>query len=176
MAAPVRWIGAAFIAASAAFATALAVPEGADWNTVATAEGCGSCHLGASAPPAGAGLSIEGLPDKPAAGNTYPLTIVLEDPALVNAGFLLSVTAGESSAGRLEAVDERVEIEAGGNRARSTRAGSDQPEAGQGRWRLRWTAPGAPVPALMFELWANAGNDDLSPLGDRPWHRRWQLP
>jgi hypothetical protein len=194
-AAPVRRIGAVFVCGLGAAAAALATPEGADWNIAATPEGCASCHLGATPVPDGAVLRIEGLPDAPTAGMTYELTVVLEDPDLVNAGFLLTLEAGDAAtgpltavgeatgtlaavgdaAGELAAVDERVEVDASGTRARSTWAGSFQAAPGEGRWQLNWTAPANPAGGIRLDLWANAGNDDLSPLGDRPWHRRWQL-
>jgi hypothetical protein len=43
------------------------------------------------------------------------------------------------------------------------------------RWTVVWTAPARAAEMIRFELWANAGNDDLSPLGDRLHHRIWQV-
>src|SRR5690606_40073437 len=53
-----------------------------------------------------------------------------------------------------------------GARARSTEQGS-QPEAdGRAEWSVVWQAPASLELPIVFELWANAGNDDQSPFGD----------
>ena len=44
------------------------------------------------------------------------------------------------------------------------------------RWRVTWTAPASLAGPIRFEIWANAGNDDLSPLGDRLHHRVLEIP
>ena len=106
-------------------------------------------------------------------GNAYTLQIVLTDPALQIAGFLLDITSADAPAGTLASVDATTETQ--GARARSTRAGALPPAPGTMRWTLVWTAPPAPAGPIRFELWANAGNDDLSPLGDRLHHRLWQI-
>jgi hypothetical protein len=152
----------------------LASPDGAEWTTSVDPEGCRSCHLGAPDAVDTASVSIEGLPEQPVAGRRYELEIVVEDPALRNAGFLLSVAAGRRPAGSLAAVDERTETS--GASARSTWEGSFTDQPGMARWRLDWTAPAQLDGPLLFDLWANAGNDDLSPLGDRPQHRSWLVP
>ena len=86
---------------------------------------------------------------------------------------MLSVAANEAPAGELNPTDDRTEAD--GARARSTRSGSKLTGDGESEWRLVWTAPD-PLPATVrFDLWGNAANDDLSPLGDRLHHRSWQL-
>ncbi|MDX1563185.1 MAG: choice-of-anchor V domain-containing protein, partial [Gammaproteobacteria bacterium] len=131
-------------------------------------DGCLRCHFDSPAT-SGAALSIVGLPKEPEPGQSYLLTLVLTDPALVNAGFMLSV-----SAGTLDPADERTE--AIGQQARSTRAGSSRTGEGRAEWQLNWRAPATlPLP-LRFDLWGNAGNDDLSPFGDTIHHRTWRIP
>lgn len=150
-------------------AGALAAPDGPDWTVADDPEGCGSCHLSDSAPIANAGnLQIQGLPQRFEAGRQYLLTVVLEDPALKNAGFLLTVRTTGDAAGNLISQDDRVE--SGGDQARSTYAGSFPEEPGRAHWELLWAAPEVVDASLSFDLWANAGNDDLSPLGDHLYH------
>lgn len=149
-------------------------PDGADWSLAATAEGCAACHLGTEAPVDSDALLIEGLPAAFAAGKSYRLTIVLADPALRNAGFLLTILGDDGTgAGQLAAIDSRTE--AAGGQARSTWDGSFTARPGLARWTLDWTAPAAGSGELRFDLWGNAGNDDLSPLGDRLFHREFTL-
>lgn len=169
-AAPIVMIGAALLAQSPASAS----PDGAEWETADDPEGCRSCHLGAPEISSAAALTLDGLPETPEAGEAYQLTITLVDAALKNAGFLLSIDSDGSAAGRLESKDGRTE--SSGSRARSNWDGSFPAEPGKSHWQLVWTAPAVIDGAFSFDLWANAGNDDLSPLGDRPYHRRWDIP
>jgi len=166
-------IGAALASGALVAATGLASPDGAEWETAADPEGCQSCHLGSPDPEESPALTLEGLPERPEAGGSYTLTIVLDDPAIRNTGFLLSIGASGGAPGELSALDERVE--AMGTLARSTYAGSEPAEPGRARWEVVWTMPEPIPPMFGLSLWANAGNDDLSPLGDRLHHRRWQL-
>lgn len=166
---------------------ATARSDGPEWAAASDPEGCRSCHLsaaqaaagqpdgaGTAAAPADDALSIEGLPEMPAPGKRYPITLLLQDAALANAGFLLDISAAGEPAGRLEATDERAETD--GARARSTWDGQWPIAPGLASWKLIWTAPD-PVPAeIRFDLWGNAGNDDLSPLGDRIHHLSLTLP
>jgi len=173
---------------------ATARSDGPEWEAADNPEGCRSCHLttepladtgsGANGDEAAgrelagvavdSALSINDLPAAAEPGKTYTLTIRLEDPALRNAGFLLNVTADGKAAGELATTDARAETN--GTRARSTWDGQWPEAPGLASWKLDWTAPD-PVPAgLRFDLWGNAGNDDLSPLGDRIHHLTLALP
>jgi hypothetical protein len=134
-----------------------------------TTEGCTSCHLSNDTPDLSSALTIEGLPRTFVAGRSYTLTIVLTDPALENAGFLLTLRRDDPDLGSLAATDENTEAMAG--QARSTWDGSFTTLAHEARWSVVWTAPEAPGGSVSFDLWANAGNYDLSPLGDRLHHR-----
>ena len=179
-------IPAATLAAAGLIASAAASgsPQGAEWETLDKPDGCMSCHL---ALPGGnstesAGLVIEGLPTAVVPGRRYDLTIVLRDPELLIGGFLLGITstsagagvAAGPDAGVLEAADDHSE--AMGARARSTRTGALPTTPGELRWTLVWTAPSPLAAPVRFDLWGNAGNDDLSPLGDRIHHISLELP
>jgi hypothetical protein len=151
-----------------------AATDGAEWETAADPQGCRSCHLDSPDPPDSDGLSIEGLPAQVQAGQRYELTIALEDPELQNAGFLLTVSAQAGPAGTLAASDALTATN--GAMARSTYDGTEPDAPGKASWELVWTAPAVIEEPLRFDLWANAGNWDLSPLGDRVHHRVWRVP
>jgi len=172
-AAPIGLIGAAVVLDLLLVSAGFASPDGADWQTVNDPIGCQQCHLGSPDPADSPALSIEGLPKRPEAGQRYELTIVLNDPALRNAGFLLSILSDSAAVGVLSAIDDRTE--ASGAQARSTYDSSTPPEPGTASWQLVWTAPAVLDEPLVFDLWGNAGNYDLSPLGDRLHHQSWQL-
>lgn len=156
-----------------AVAPAVSAPDGAEWATAADPMGCTSCHFDSPPSMSSDALVIEGLPDRVEAGRTYGLTLLLSDPAMKNAGFMLSVATNGKPAGTLSAADARTETDAAV--ARQTRAGSVPSGPGRSRWQLSWTAPDPIVAPIIFDLWGNAGNDDLSPFGDRLHHRVWQL-
>lgn len=168
-AAPTALIGAATLLAILTAAPAPASPDGAEWATADDPEGCLACHLGAPVATESEGLAIEGLPKKPAATQSYALTITLTDPELQNAGFLLRVAATGGAPGTLESGDGRTETN--GALARSTFDGATPAEPGRAEWQIQWTAPASIEGPLRFDLLGNAGNWDLSPLGDRL-HRR----
>jgi hypothetical protein len=148
-------------------------PDGADWIVAGDPEGCGACHLSESGSGTQQGLAILGLPDTLRAGDRYELTIALDDPALRNAGFLISVQNDGSAPGELSALDERVETS--GAQARSTWEGSFPEKPGTARWDVLWIAPESLAGVFRFDVWANAGNDDLSPLGDTLHHRIYEI-
>jgi hypothetical protein len=153
---------------------AVASPDGAEWNSVSDPAGCVQCHRDSPALPQSPALTLAGLPRQPVAGQRYELTIEIRDPALKNSGFLLSILSDEASAGEFAAVDDRTETN--GAQARSNYDSSMPSAPGEARWRVDWTAPAVIEGPLRFDLWANAGNYDLSPLGDRLHHRTWYVP
>lgn len=136
--------------------------------------GCQQCHLGSPVLTDSQALSIEGLPEQPEPEQRYELRIILKDPALRNAGFLLSILPEGTVVGELSAVDDQTETN--GAQARSTYDSSTPETPGSAGWQLIWTAPAILEQPIYFDLWGNAGNYDLSPLGDRLHHISRQLP
>ncbi|HEY5665524.1 MAG TPA: choice-of-anchor V domain-containing protein [Gammaproteobacteria bacterium] len=173
IAVPIALIGSAFILPPLGASRVYASPDEVEWETAKSPDGCRSCHLGTADAPGPAALTIEGLPSQPEPGTAYALSVILEHPALRNAGFLLSVESNDEPAGALTPTDQRAETN--GSSARSTWEGSFPAEPGKARWELVWTAPDPADGPIEFSLWGNAGNDDLSPLGDHPVHRTWQI-
>lgn len=136
---------------------------------------CHACHFDQPLAPPGARLSVAGFPPSYTPGERYLLTLRLDAPGLRRGGFELAVRAAEgegagAQAGALSALDERVRILAAGRPAveyaQHTLAGT-RPAAGRLSWRVAWTAPARPAPAVVLHVAANAANDDASPLGDR---------
>ncbi len=169
-------LGATMAAALAAPAV-LAFPEGAPWDA-AGGEGCHQCHFDAPPVAPSSALSLGGLPARIEPGARYPLVVRLEDEALVNAGFMLAAWrtrdgVGAVEAGRFEPSDGNVAAD--GARARSTEAGSRSTLPGLAEWPLVWHAPDALDAPIVFELWANAGNDDKSPFGDTTHYQSFEL-
>jgi hypothetical protein len=167
-------IGAAVLLTAWIATIAVASPDGAAWNTVSDPAGCMQCHRDSPDLPQSQALTLNGLPRRPVAGQRYVLTIAVRDPALKNSGFLLSVLSDEAAAGEFDSVDDRTVTN--GAQARSNYDSSTPSEPGEASWRVAWTAPAAIEGPLRFDLWANAGNYDLSPLGDRLHHRIWYVP
>ena len=58
-------------------------------------------------------------------------------------------------------------------RARNTKDGSGIAMPGEANWRIDWQAPIQRSQPIIFYVWANAGNDDDSPLGDETHVRTW---
>lgn len=150
-------------------------------------------------------VTVDGLPERYAPGEAYPLTVRLEAPALRRGGFQLAVRFLEgrregAQAGDLRAGDPRVEVVAAptdsggtGTPVRYARhtldgsvaaAGADAHGSGGDlrtiTWTVTWTAPssrGAKGPrAVAVDVSANASNDDASAFGDRIVTERFVVP
>lgn len=177
-AAAALYVAAAVVAICAGALRAHALPDGAPWEA-ALDQGCPQCHFDAPAVQDSAALAIEGLPERIVPGARYAIVVRLTDAEMRKAGFLLSAwraadQADKEPAGRFAAIDERAA--ANGAQARSTKAGADVAASGVVEWALEWTAPAEDAKGVRFELWANAGNDDASPLGDATHTRTWRVP
>jgi hypothetical protein len=176
-----RWPSAVISGVPAALGTIIAAspdarafPDGAPWETADDPEGCRSCHFDSPDAADSQALGLDGLPERIVAGRSYALMLVLNDESLELAGFLLSVSAAGEPAGRLDAPDGTIET--AGAQARSTRDGAEPKSSGLAVWQLHWTAPDELEQPVRFDVWANAGNDDESPFGDRTYHRIWTAP
>jgi hypothetical protein len=138
---------------------------------------CRECHFdGPSRPPEA--LSLGGVPDRYQPGRVYALEVSIRDTTARVGGFQLAARVAQgphagSQAGRLCAVDTRVDVMAdsvtGVQYASHTRAAS----ADSLRWKLTWQAPADDVGAVIFHVAANSANDDDSMLGDVIVLRSW---
>ena len=102
-------------------------------------------------------MSLTGIPDSAASGETYQLTVALAPSEAVIAGFMLSASAGAfHHAGKgMEANEQDV---------RSVVPASAQ---GGASWSVTWTAPEKHKGEVVFYLAVNGANDDMSAFGDR---------
>jgi hypothetical protein len=148
-------------------------PDAPPWG-LDNEEQCAACHFSAPVVESSAALELEGLPKQIEPGHAYHLELHFEPERMRRAGFLLVAHAPSGSAGRLRAVDDRVET--AGARARSTLAGTQLTAQASMRGRIDWQAPHELTGPIMFTVTANAANDDSSPLGDVIHRAEFQRP
>lgn len=152
------------IAAVAAPVPGAALPDDTPWGR-ADGEACHDCHFLSPVVESSAALTLDGLPQRFMAGETYRLVLELAAPEMRRAGFRVIARAPGGAPGTFEAAD--TETETDGDRVRSTLAGSDLDAPGEARWTFLWHAPAsAPAGPIELEISANAADDDASPLGD----------
>jgi hypothetical protein len=134
---------------------------------------CVSCHF-ATTPDTIGSLALRGLPDVFEPGRPYELFVELAREDMSAAGFELSArfASGPSrgrQAGSFRILGDEVAVtaQAGIDYVHQTQAGAAPANPGLARWRIEWTAPDAAPDPVRFNVAANAGNGDESPLGDR---------
>lgn len=136
---------------------------------------CRTCHFDNAANGEGGSLRIEGVPDAYTPGREYAITIEILRPETKRGGFEMAARFAEGplkgqQSGMLRAVGDRTQIvRAPGSDVQyvqHTKAGSELASVGRGRWTVHWTAPDGALAAVIFNIAANASNDDASPLGD----------
>ncbi len=135
---------------------------------------CRSCHFDNPPDAPRGSLRLEGLPERYEPGRTYRIQIDVRRPDIRRAGFELAVRFAEGpargrQAGRLQPVDARTRTITSEDGLISyiqhNEAGSAA-EDGRGHWTIAWTAPDDALGPVVFNVAANAANDDASPLGD----------
>lgn len=150
--------------------SAWAFSEGPPW-TVERDRGCRFCHFDNERVKASLALTLDGLPRRMEAGESYRLTVTLrpDDQAVefARAGFFLAADSGRFIAG--------AGTEANGPRIRSNKAGTALAEPGTARWTVDWQAPGEIAGPMQFRLYAVAANGDDSRLGDVVHEKVWEL-
>ena len=134
-----------------------------------TEQSCDACHFHA-APNSGPGrLSIEGVPERFVAGESYKVTISLMQPGMKLSGFQLTSRFEDdgSQAGTLAPTDARIAVDtqAPVHYAGQRREGAALVEPNLNRWTVVWTAP-ASTRAVVFHVAANAANGDERADGD----------
>jgi hypothetical protein len=136
---------------------------------------CRTCHFDNSLNAARGSLAVDGVPATWIAGHDYLITVIVRRPGLSRAGFEMTARVASGprrgeQAGAFQVPDARLQIVfAPGSPVQyvqHTKAGSQVTAIGEGRWTFRWTAPGDTRERVIFNVAANASNDDASPLGD----------
>ena len=137
-----------------------------------TEQSCDACHFHA-APNAGPGqLTIDGVPDRFVAGQSYRITIALTQPGMKLAGFQLAARfkddGGQAGTFAKESeTDVRVGVEtqSGVQYAGQRRDGATVVTPNESRWTMMWTAPSS-TRTVVFHVAANAANGDERADGD----------
>jgi hypothetical protein len=136
---------------------------------------CHICHFDNPLNASGGSVAIRGIPDGYEAGQRYRITVAVGRAGAARAGFQLSARHAEGAkageqAGVFLAVDARADVtanSAGVQYAHHTRGGTALSASDSGSWVVEWIAPGrATVGPVVFNVAANAANDDNSELGD----------
>ena len=137
-----------------------------------TEQSCDACHFHAALNSGPGRLSIDGVPERFAGGESYKVTISLMQPGMKLAGFQLAARFKDdgSQAGTLAkdgSSDARVGIEtqSGIQYAGQRREGASLVTSEGSRWTLIWTAPSA-TRTVVFHVAANAANGDERADGD----------
>lgn len=131
---------------------------------------CHMCHSDSDINAGPGSFAIEGIPTAYQPGETYTVTVRLEDPDLEAAGFqLVARDEAGGQAGSWRSLDEATQTVAsrqvdGLSFVQQTLGGSTFDRKAE--WRMEWTAP-EPGVSVRISGAANASNNDASPLGDR---------
>lgn len=133
---------------------------------------CQMCHFEAELDTGEGDLTLDGVPEEYAPGETYTLTLTLVHPTVSAAGFEIAARFEKAAAQAGTFAPEpdqqdRIEVttEADIQYAHHVRAGTLPVSPDTARWRLLWTAP-PDAGTILFHAVGNAANGDDSPLGD----------
>ncbi|MEX0646168.1 MAG: choice-of-anchor V domain-containing protein [Balneolaceae bacterium] len=135
-------------------------------------ETCHTCHFSFDINEENGGLTVEGLNDSYRPGEQYEIVVRVESEDLGKGGFQMTARFEDGSqAGSFEPAGERLtftygmkeEIEYLQHSISGTRPTSDNRVS----WSFVWEAPGESSEPVIFNIAANAANDDFSEFGDR---------
>ncbi|HEX7136469.1 MAG TPA: choice-of-anchor V domain-containing protein [Vicinamibacterales bacterium] len=137
---------------------------------------CHLCHLDNPINAPGGSLQITGVPASYAPAQAYSITVRIEREDTRRAGFEIAArfASGKQKgrqAGSWRVLDARAQLIPGAvdkalTFVQHNLAGSRAPSPGANSWTIEWTAPAAATAPVVFNVAANASNNDDSPLGD----------
>ena len=137
---------------------------------------CRLCHLDNPLNAPGGSLQLTGVPPSYAPGQVYSITVRIEREDTRRAGFEIAArfASGKQKgrqAGSWRVLDARAQLIPGAvdkalTFVQHNLAGSRAPSPGANAWTIEWTAPEAATAPVVFNVAANASNNDDSPLGD----------
>lgn len=135
---------------------------------------CAACHISYSPRRDSDAWALQGLPERYGPGETYVLTLSLEDEWMSVAGFQAAVRYADGdregeSAGVLVPIGDHVTVirEGGVSYAHQTEDGAVLAAPGRTSWSFEWRAPSMDAGTVLLHATANAGNGDNSPLEDQ---------
>jgi hypothetical protein len=139
-------------------------------------QSCHLCHLDNPINAPGGSVTLEGVPERYAPGQTYEVTVTISRDGLRRGGFEIAARFASGrqrgrQAGAWKPLDDRVQLIPGAvdkvlTFVQHNLAGSRVRSTGANRWTIAWTAPTPSTAPVQFNVAANASNNDDSPLGD----------
>ncbi len=131
---------------------------------------CHSCHFDYDLNQEGGSLTVDGLDDILEPGKSYDVTVIVESEQLEIGGFQMTARFEDGTqAGEFEwsgdrliftpSVGEEVQY------LQHSREGTSPTAEREVSWNFTWQAPEHSAP-VIFNIAANAGNDDDSSFGD----------
>ncbi len=132
---------------------------------------CTQCHSSNDVNSGDGSMAITGAPAFYVPGQTYTLTVTLEDPGQSRWGFeLVALDQNDANAGALASTGGSVQTSVDGLGrvfAKHTSAGTFSGTSnGPVSWDVAWTAPAAGVGSVSFYAAGNAANRNSSTSGD----------
>jgi hypothetical protein len=139
-------------------------------------QSCHLCHLDNAVNAPGGTLEMTGVPPSYAPGQTYPITVTLSRQGMRRGGFEIAARFASGrgkgkQAGTWRITDARLQLIAGAvdqslTFVQHNLLGSRVVSTGMNTWTIDWTAPSPAAAPVLFNVAANASNNDDSPLGD----------
>jgi hypothetical protein len=132
---------------------------------------CTACHVGNAGSGSGS-VSITGIPNAYTPGQTYPLTVMVQQSGRQKFGFqLTTIDASNNRAGTLIPLSAETQLNPAlgqGNRQYIEHTSQGLlPNASNSRfWQIQWTAPATDIGAVRFFVAGNAANGDGLSTGD----------
>ena len=129
-------------------------------------DSCHACHFHADLNDGLGRITVEGVPERFAPGERYPIAVTLSRPGMKLGGFQLTARFkdGGAQAGTLApaaGAEAGIAVESrdGVQYARQEQEGTALAAADTARWLLDWIAPGARA-AVVFHVAGNAADAD----------------
>ncbi len=134
-------------------------------------ETCHSCHFDYDINNERGSLTVQGPGEKYTPGKSYEFTVIVESERIGNGGFQMTARFEDGSqAGEFDwtgdrlsftpSVDENIQY------IQHSEAGTNLTAERQISWSFEWIAPNNSPEPVIFNIAANAGNDDFSAFGD----------
>ena len=132
---------------------------------------CHSCHFDYDLNQEGGSLAVEGINDEYQPGKSYEITVTVESVHLENGGFQMASRFEDGTqAGVFEWNGERLmytpSISDDVKYLQHSREGTTKTGEREISWKFYWIAPESDSGNIIFNIAANAGNDDDSAFGD----------
>lgn len=143
---------------------------------------CHNCHFGYDLNHEGGMLRVDGLNETYSPGQEFGITVTVSSVNLEKGGFQMTARLEDGTqAGWFAWADNDSTLMftpgTGGEveYIQHSEAGTDADAKHEVSWFFVWTAPDEPAGPVRVNIAANAGNDDLSPFGDRIYVQEFKL-